>query len=103
MLQVGREGNKNMRARAGRGWHGTVYERPTAPYATREECRVLILGREDCAAPLEGLEIARQRERDERAALGVGGVGDGPAPKLRQVNDACVLDAPQLFWKILRV
>ena len=76
---------------------GSVDHRPAPVEPAREQRGVLVLGRHRRAEPADLLEVARHRQRDQRPATAVGGVGDRPLLAFREPGQAGVLAAPDLL------
>ena len=95
VAQVGRVREPHVRAAAQR--RGPVDHRPAAVEPAREQRRVLVLGRHHRAEPADAPEVARHRQRDERSAAAVGGVGDRPFLALREPGQPRILAAPGLL------
>src|SRR3990172_5153091 len=80
-----------------------VDHRPAPVDPTRKERGVLVLWRHDRAKLSTLGEVVAQRERDERTASAVGGIGDRPCIELRQPGQARVLAAPDLLRAGIRL
>ena len=70
---------------------------------TREQRGVLVLRRHHRPEARDAPEVARRRQRDERPATAVRGVGDRPLLAFGEPGEARVLAAPDLLGMVLGV
>ena len=93
VAQVGRVRDPHVRAAAHR--RRPMDHRPAAVDPAGEEGRVLVLGRHHRAELADLREVVGHRQRDERAAPAVGGVGDGPVVALRRARSGAGPRSPR--------
>ena len=78
-------------------------KRPAATDPARQQRGIFILRRHDHTESLKGSKVLGQRKRDSRTSSRKGCVGNGILLEFRDVSDARIFDAPNLFRILLRI
>src|SRR5882757_7908473 len=82
--------------------HGTMNQRPASVDSPRQERGVFIVRRHNYAVAFESAEVFGQSQRHAGTAARIRGIGDDILLQFGDECDTRILDAPDLFRKIIR-
>ena len=83
--------------------HWPMNQRPKSANSPGQQGRVFVLRLHDDAISLKALEILGQRQRDSGTASRKRRIRHRVLPKLRDIRDARIFDAPNLFRIFARI